>query len=145
VPEPSLVSDGRFDDDEIDRAVERFDRFSADLVLLRGGSLDDLRSEVASFSATVRRHLRSARSPAPRSAAVRSRRIDEEHRRFGESLVQLGWFFGIVESDDHGGHRQALGQYGRLFAEAMRRHRAEERTAAGEVGAELPRRASGKR
>jgi len=43
------------------------------------------------------------------------------------SIEQLWWFYRVVEGEDHGGHRQALGQYGRILAEALRRHRAEER------------------
>jgi hypothetical protein len=38
----------------------------------------------------------------------------------------------IVERDDHGGNRQALGQYGRILAEALKEHRALERPVPGQ-------------
>ncbi len=39
-----------------------------------------------------------------------------------EAVIQLHWLLGIVERDNHGGNRQALGQYGLLVAESLRQH-----------------------
>jgi hypothetical protein len=46
----------------------------------------------------------------------------EEHRRFPESIGQLRWFWGVVRNEDHGGHRQALGQYWAILLESVVRH-----------------------
>ncbi len=59
------------------------------------------------------------------------RGLAADHERFRTSVQQLWWFYAIVEREDHGGNRQALGQYGRLVCEALRRHRAEERGVGG--------------
>jgi hypothetical protein len=45
-----------------------------------------------------------------------------EHGRFPESIDQLRWFYGVVLHDDHGGHRQALGQYWAILLESVARH-----------------------
>jgi hypothetical protein len=53
--------------------------------------------------------------------------LQREHRIFPLSLEQLRWFELLVVRDDHGGNRQALGQYLRIFLEALDRHLADER------------------
>jgi hypothetical protein len=53
--------------------------------------------------------------------------LSKEHAIFPGSLDRYGWLFDIVEAEDHGGHRQALGQYGKLVAEALRLHLSDER------------------
>jgi hypothetical protein len=119
---------------DIDAAIERFDRLSSNLVLLESGPLSEVRDALRVFDAAVRGHLASAEAaggraaPASGDGATTAGILESDHRRFLISLDQLWWFFRVVESDDHGGHRQALGQYGRLLAEALRRHRADERT-----------------
>lgn len=116
----------------LDAMIPWFESLSCGLVLLEPYALDDLRHAVNSFRELLLRHL--ARSDAPTSAAVSSdpvrRLVEADHRRFSATLEQLGWLLGIVESEDHGGHRQALGQYGRLVCEAARRHLADERALA---------------
>lgn len=52
--------------------------------------------------------------------------LRREHRIFPGSLEQLRWFHLLVVRDDHGGNRQALGQYLRIFHEALARHVADE-------------------
>ncbi|MFY9717796.1 MAG: hypothetical protein WAK40_07705 [Thermoplasmata archaeon] len=106
----------------LDELVDRFDRLSTNLVLLSGPSVEGLQTAISSLDIAVRAHV----------SAGSSRRLgrsttDSDHDRFLVSLDQLWWFYGIVAADDHGGHRQALGQYGRLVAEALRRHLTEER------------------
>ncbi|MGA9838897.1 MAG: hypothetical protein WBF81_05255 [Thermoplasmata archaeon] len=117
---------------DFDAAIDWFERVSYHLVLLEEYPLPDVRRAIDAFDRAVRDHLRtfSARlapegpSPAPPSDAVSTLRSD--HAWFRISLDQLEWSYRIVEGEDHGGHRQALGQYGRVFAEALRRHRKDE-------------------
>lgn len=118
---------------ELDPLIEWFDRFCADLVLLKGYPLVDVRASIQAFDGAVRGHISGS---AARDAAAgadeparrdRADRLEAEHRRFATSLEQLWWFYGIVAADDHGGNRQALGQYGRLVAQSLREHRGEER------------------
>lgn len=45
-----------------------------------------------------------------------------EHRIFPDSARQLRWFLDLVLRDDHGGNRQALGQYWKLLCEALAKH-----------------------
>ena len=130
---------------EFDALVEWVDRVSRNLVLLEAYSLPEVASWVDAVDRAVRDHLSTypeltlSRSVGRRdddSAALR-RTLEEDHARFRVSLDQLRWFFRVVEEDDHGGNRQALGQYGRVLAEALRRHRRDERAYFGRT--ELPR------
>ncbi len=113
-----------------DDLVDWFDQFSANLVLLEEYDREDVRFAVEAIDRGVREHLRSfaagdpaTGAPRPASFAV----LEADHARFLVSLEQLRWFYRIVEGEDHGGHRQALGQYGRVLTEALRRHRRDER------------------
>ncbi len=108
----------------LDAEVDRFETFSAGLVRLEPHPFDELRTEVERFAALVTDHVEAGR----RSVAGRSR-LAAEHERFRSSVEELLGLLAVVERDDHGGHRQALGQYGRLLTEALRIHRADERTA----------------
>ena len=102
-------------------------------MLLENYPLADLRAAVSKVEAEVRAHraeadpwvarLREEDDETSRVARV----VLHDHEWFLTSTEQLGWFFRVVEGDDHGGHRQALGQYGRALAEALRRHRRDER------------------
>jgi hypothetical protein len=118
---------------ELDALVDWFDRVSHALVLLDDMPLSDVRGAVAAFSAAVTAHRETdgglSASDVPQDAGLLAGRqvLREDHDRFASSVRQLWWLCGIVEHEDHGGNRQALGQYGRLAAEALRRHRAEER------------------
>jgi hypothetical protein len=108
-----------------DDAVAWFERISDGLVLLEEFPLDEVREAVGGFGRRVRAHSEAAGSPGTRTD--RDGRIAADHRRFLTSVEQLDWLLRIVEQEDHGGHRQALGQYGRLLTESLRRHRREER------------------
>jgi hypothetical protein len=55
-----------------------------------------------------------------------SRRIRAEHERFRASLAQLDWLLTIVRENDHGGNRQALGQYWRILLGSIVPHVEEE-------------------
>jgi hypothetical protein len=53
---------------------------------------------------------------------VRIDRIRSEHVRFRTSIRQLRWSFSIVLSKNHGGNRQALGQYWMLVLDSLLQH-----------------------
>lgn len=112
-----------------------FDEISHGLVLLEPFSLADLGAAIAIYRRAVGEHARAFEREAARALGATALSLRADHRRFEESLAQLDWHLAIVRHEDHGGHRQALGQYGRVLAEAMRRHlRAEDdalRVAAG--------------
>ncbi|HTW40449.1 MAG TPA: hypothetical protein VMF04_06330 [Thermoplasmata archaeon] len=119
--------------DDFDAAVDWFERLSSDLVRLAEYPLPDVEHAVRTFERRVERHVREfarrldATEP-PRGRASEARALlRADHAWFATSNEQLDWFFRIVAQEDHGGHRQALGQYGRVFAESLRRHRADER------------------
>ena len=120
-------------DKELDTEAELFERLSLDLVLGESRTLPEVRAIVLSFGEALRQHVDRgsvARRPGPSEGgpgSVRSARLDAEHQRFRESLRQLAELLVVVEREDHGGHRQALGQYGRILVESLRAHRAEER------------------
>ena len=93
------------------------------------------------FESALRAHLRSSESIAPSEGpGGDAGTIASDHSRFLSSIDQLWWFYRIVSSNDHGGHREALGQYGRLLTEAVQQHMSvEARIDAGEF-AGTPRR-----
>ena len=113
---------------ELDALVDWFEQIAYQLVLLAEFSLPDLRHAVEVFAQAVTRH-----GEQPPYGEIGRTGDDElarvlraDHGWFVTSAEQLRWFLRVVEGEDHGGHRQALGQYGRIFAEAVRRHRAQE-------------------
>lgn len=113
--------------------IDWFDRVSSNLVLLEECPLKDVGTAIGAFAGRVRDHIReydgrldAEKGRTPDKADARSV-LRSDHARFAVSLEQLDWFYAIVARDDHGGHRQALGQYGRVVTEALRRHRADER------------------
>jgi hypothetical protein len=117
---------------EIDPLIGWLERASDGLVHLEPYGLEELRAMVRRVAEVVATHTRefdprlgATLRPSDRPATGALLRAD--HAWFSVSLEQMAWFFGIVENEDHGGHRQALGQYGRLLAEALRRHRDLER------------------
>ena len=120
-------------DHVLDDAVERFDRFAHGLVHLEPMALSEVGATVRRFVAIVDRHLGPAgvadarRDRGAPHGRERAALLSREHDRFRVSLEQLTGLLGVVENDDHGGHRQALGQYGRLLVDALRTHRADER------------------
>ncbi|HYB63023.1 MAG TPA: hypothetical protein VEE86_01190 [Thermoplasmata archaeon] len=144
---PSLRSpDLERHDADLDDAVERFDRFAAGLVRLEPFSLEEVRRSVGTFVGRVERHLREhggggpppSGEPRPRQPVRRGPDLGLEHERFRSSIVELSAYLAVVERDDHGGHRQALGQYGRIFAEALRLHRGDERAETARTGRASP-------
>ena len=68
------------------------------------------------------RSVRTVSGPA--RAPVRLR---EEHERFRSSLEEFDQLLRTADGDPHGGNFQALGQYLRIFGEALERHATEER------------------
>ena len=125
---PRSRVDIRAPPDGLDALVEWFERVSYDLVLIVDHPLKDVVDAVGRFSDAVSEHVRAADpklgTTAPSDELARV--ITADHAWFATSVEQLRWFLRVVETEDHGGHRQALGQYGRIFAEAFRRHRADE-------------------
>jgi hypothetical protein len=127
---------------EFDPLVEWFESASYRLVLLEEYPLEEIRRWVEVVVTAVGLH---GRLEDPLLAALRPRTSDDatlvrilaaDHVWFRTSVEQLEWFFSIVEHEDHGGHRQALGQYGRVFAESLRRHRTDERELVRRLAAE---------
>jgi len=116
---------------EFDALVDWFEAYCYRLVLLEEYPLRGVRETIHHAQAAVAAHMRVPIMPTPpragRGLEELRRVLVSDHAWFLGSADQLGWFLSIVEQEDHGGHRQALGQYGRILAEAIRRHRAEER------------------
>jgi hypothetical protein len=129
---PRPVVDIRRPPEGLDALVDWFELVSYDLVLLEEFSLDEIRIAVARIAQGIETHGRSAERSPPGPVAGSPELEDlghilsADHDWFRTSVDQLWWFFGVVEREDHGGHRQALGQYGRVLCEAVRRHRAME-------------------
>jgi len=130
-----------------DQEIDRFDRFAGDLVRLEPFSRDALHETVVRFAALVEHHLELAaqvsdgRRGTDGGALARRGVLHREHERFRASVAELRGLLAVVEAEDHGGHRQALGQYGRILAEALRAHCRDE----GAAGAtDVPLLASGK-
>ncbi|HTT73624.1 MAG TPA: hypothetical protein VMG99_05695 [Thermoplasmata archaeon] len=125
-----------------DEAVDWLESWSLRLVLLEAYALDDLRAAVGAARSILAAHMQTEvpdpGPSAPRAQRELAARLRSDHAWFLGSIDQLGGLFAVVDAEDHGGHRQALGQYGRILAEAVRRHRRDERRfAAG--GAPPPR------
>lgn len=118
----------------LEELVDEFETLSCGLVLLEPSPLAAVRSAAARLHQEVRAHTarigpRLGTGGAASDPLVRhlAEVVRTDHRWFEISFEQLGWFQGIAEGNDHGGNRQALGQYGRLVAEALRRHLSDER------------------
>jgi len=118
---------------EFDDLVEWLEGWSYRLVLLEGYALDDLRTAIRAVESSVEGHRKSTEPWLARllegdtETSRVTRVVLHDHEWFQTSLEQFWWFFRVVEGEDHGGHRQALGQYGRVLAESLRRHRRDER------------------
>jgi hypothetical protein len=132
VPFPRPAVDIRRPPEGFDRLVDWFERVSYNLVLLEDYGLEDVRRAVGRIAAAIEAHGHASDVSSPGSTEGppelmdRARILAADHEWFRTSVEQLWWFFGVVEREDHGGHRQALGQYGRVLCESVRRHRAEE-------------------
>lgn len=124
---------------EFDALTDWFELVSDQLVLLEEYSLEDVGRAVRTTQEALRRHAETEVPELPSREDPASARHDlrrilvSEHAWFQRSIEQLGWFLAIVERENHGGHRQALGQYGRILAEAVKRHRSDERRFAAEA------------
>ncbi len=117
---------------ELDPLIGWLATASDGLVRIEPYRLDELKAMVRRVAEVVAAHTREydrrlGAAPPPGGRPATWALLRADHAWFSVSLEQLAWFFGIVENEDHGGHRQALGQYGRLLAEALRRHRDLER------------------
>lgn len=108
-------------------------------------SREELLEALEGLAATIAGHARS--SPPPRWPAAPSQApssdLDRDHERLLASVEELRWLRGIVARDDHGGNRQAVGQYGKILAEALRDHRRRERAVARPRRVPPPSRAGG--
>jgi len=116
-----------------DELVDWLEAWSYGLVLLEEYPRPDVLAAVTSVDRAVRAHRASfdpwliALHAEDEETSRAIRVLVSDHQWFETSIEQFWWFFRVVDKEDHGGHRQALGQYGRVFAEALRRHRADER------------------
>jgi hypothetical protein len=113
--------------------IDWFERVSDDLVHLGLRPWPEVRGAMAAVDRGVRDHMRaldpilaSTVSLTPELTTLRTV-LRSDHIRFFISLDQLEGLCRVVDGEDHGGHRQALGQYGRLLAESLQRHRGDER------------------
>ncbi len=106
------------------------------LVRLEDFPLDHLIREVDRLERYLQGHSDawdgSLRGPqrgmgGPPSGRVHLDALREHHHTFRTSSEQVRWFLDVVLREDHGGHRQALGQYWRLVVEALEWHLAAER------------------
>ena len=103
-----------------------------DLVRLRVAGLEEILVELDVLCDMLRHghpeRVRAAFEAARRCAACVSTtaRLQQDHQRFQTSAEQLYWFWAIVKTDDHGGNRQALGQYWKVVLEALATHLKEE-------------------
>lgn len=132
VPTPRPDVDIRSPPRGFDELVGWLERWSDGLVLLEEYPVNDVRAALNAVEKAVRAHRMSADrwivplqardEPTSRGARL----ILSDHKWFETSIEQFWWFFRVVEKEDHRGHRQALGQYGRIFGEALRRHRTDE-------------------
>jgi len=133
VPFPRPEVDIRSPPGTFDELVAWLERWSYGLVLIEGYSLPEIRAALLAVSEAVSAHRRAADPwlaalpPMDEETARGAKLLLSDHEWFETSLEQLWWFFHVVEKEDHGGHRQALGQYGRVLGEALRRHRSDER------------------
>ena len=123
----------------LDHGLDGFDRFCLSLVKVEPHPLAEVRGRVLEFAQCLEDHLNrcdrrgSVVELRPASSASQELRLTTEHDRFRSSGAELRGLLAVVEREDHGGHRQALGQYGRILVEALRAHRADE------LGAATPR------
>jgi hypothetical protein len=115
-----------------DEVVDWFELVSYNLVLLEDYRLEDVRRAVDRVALALEAHNHAAGSliqdatRGPAELRERARILTADHEWFQTSIEQLRWFLAVVEREDHGGHRQALGQYGRVLCESVRRHRTDE-------------------
>lgn len=112
---------------EIRRIVDDQIHFAESLVRLASFSQEEISSEVRRLrDAVLDSHLDSNLTIRSEVREVPSRiilaRLESDHRIFPTSIEQLEWLLQIVRNDDHGGNRQALGQYWKLLLEALTRH-----------------------
>jgi hypothetical protein len=101
------------------------------LVLLDEFPLLDVQAAVATAQERIRAHgldwvRESLREYSKLRASELAEVLRSDHRHFEMSVLGLRELLGVVEHEDHGGHRQALGQYSRLLAAAFVRHRRDE-------------------
>ena len=117
--------------EDFDAFVSWFEGVSYRLVLLEEYPLDDVRRAVLTAQRVLTAHMHGPIPEPPGDPGVEYREagriLRSDHTWFLVSIEQLGWFWSIVAGEDQGGHRQALGQYGRILAEAIQRHRRDER------------------
>lgn len=117
---------------DFDELVEWLEGWSYRLVLLEEYPLADLQAAIAATGNAIRSHRTEIETrlsrigPGGQGTAPLLQVVRSDHEWFEISVDQFGWFLRIVEGEDHGGHRQALGQFGRVLAEALRRHRRDE-------------------
>jgi hypothetical protein len=138
-PTPEVMAAARAGT-ELPRPPQDFDEFVRwlgdlcdRLVLLEELPLERVEEAVRVVRPAVTRHAESPMLRPPPAGVRADSRGDElwevlcsDHRWFEASMDEFEAVFNVVGSEDHGGNRQALGQYGRLLASALARHRRDE-------------------
>jgi hypothetical protein len=115
-------------DADLLRIIDDFDRVSCGLVLLEPYGIEEVAVAIRRLCAAVEIHVENRRKNGGVEAGCsvhtsdRSEELEDDHARFQASLAELAALLEIISQDDHGGNRQALGQYGKILSEALRKH-----------------------
>jgi hypothetical protein len=110
-------------------AAHQLEGHCEELVALGAIPLEEVRGAVDALArqlleghpALVAGRLRALRRFGPAA-----QRLERDHERFPEGFAEIRGLLDVAERDDHGGNRQAVGQYGRILLEAVLRHLSEE-------------------
>jgi len=112
--------------------VLRQEALAEELVRLEDFSLAVLRDEILALRGSVGEGHSSLmklawNSPEPGVLDTKAvAQLESDHARYRTSLDQLEWFLAVVARENHGGHRQALGQYWKILLESLVTHVTEE-------------------
>jgi hypothetical protein len=113
----------------VQRAASQLERHCEELVALGAIPLEEVRGAVDALEhELVVRHpgLVEGRLRVLRRLGPAAQRLERDHERFPEGFTEIRGLLDVAERDDHGGNRQAVGQYGRILLEAVLRHLSEE-------------------
>jgi hypothetical protein len=132
VPEPAAPSASASPPTFPLDALDRLEASCGRLVKLETQSLEEVEGQLTDVHTALQLHrqdIAEGRIMIPKTSYARWRRISMEHEWFEQSFEEFAHLLAVVRKDDHGGNRQALGQYGKLLVEAIRIHLREEHVA----------------
>lgn len=127
----------------IEATMRRQQALADDLVLLAEFPLPALEEALADIGRAIEEDESAFEGVLNRVGHAATRRAElerlrQDHRTFHVSVGQLRWLLDIVRRDNHGGNRQALGQYWRIVLEALGTHREDERRLLAQLGLAVP-------